>query len=255
MSDICQTRYPDALRVARPLPGIAPLAPDGWIETDEAYGAQMARRETLIKDQRDQVLAYSDESLDARVEVLALALELLRTRAGYSVSQRSVSSPDGRIVDLSGEPLETLGQLIQEDICILEKPAGGSEHVLSAACLCFPASWMLSEKIARPMVAIHEPVDEYDDLIARRVQRLFDGVQVGRPLWRFNQLWYLDAELHQPRSAFARSEDVTDRQRNFLRMEKQSLVRLPKTRAVVFSIHTFVLKRENVPEDIAISRA
>ncbi|WP_428983608.1 heme-dependent oxidative N-demethylase subunit alpha family protein [Psychrosphaera aquimarina] len=48
---------------------------------------------------------------------------------------------------------------------------------------------------------MHDTVAEYDDTIARRVQRLFDGVQVGRPLWRYNRLWYDNPELFQPRSA------------------------------------------------------
>ena len=140
----------------------------------------------------------------------------------------------GVIVSLDRDaPLLTLGRLVQEDICLLEKR--GEEHVLTGAVLCFPANWRLAEKINRPLLGIHAPVPEYDENIARRVQRLFDGVRVGRPLWRFNKLSYSDADLHQP---YKKTDgDVTP----FIRSERQCILRLPRTDAVVFSIHTFVV--------------
>ena len=107
--------------------------------------------------------------------------------AGYVISAKEVRRPDGVRVPLDrADPMATLGHLVQEDLCLMEKR--GQQHVLTAAVLCFPASWRLADKIGRPLTAIHAPVAEYDDALARRVQRLFDGVQPGRPLWRFNAL-------------------------------------------------------------------
>jgi hypothetical protein len=117
----------------------------------------------------------------------------------------------------------------------------GDEHVLTGAVLCFPASWTLAEKFMKPLVRIHKPVDSYDANIAKRVQRLFDGVRVGRPVWRFNALHYADAELFHPRTEDAPREDDYEEQR-FLRSEKQVIMRLPETDAVVFAIHTFVVE-------------
>ena len=141
-------------------------------------------------------------------------------------------------------PLATLGRLAQEDFCILQKH--GDEHVLTGAVLCFPASWMLSEKFMRPLIGIHEPVDSYDTGIAARVQRLFDGVQVGRPMWRFNALWYAVPDLHHPRSIHNRRKRRTSENAPYLRSERQCILRLPQTRAVIFSIHTYVLARASV---------
>jgi len=78
------------------------------------------------------------------------------------------------------------------------------------------------------------------------VQRLFNGVQPGRPLWRFNALWYDDPTLHQPRSIHARRDHPKDGKGDFLRSERQCILRLPQTNAVVFSIHTHVLARADV---------
>ena len=95
------------------------------------------------------------------------------------------------------QPLLTLGRLFQEDFCILEQT--GPEHALTAAILCFPASWTLSQKLGRPMTEIHIPVESYTPDIARRVQRLFDAIRPDQPLWRANSLIYDDPTLHQPR--------------------------------------------------------
>jgi hypothetical protein len=75
------------------------------------------------------------------------------------------------------------------------------------------------------------------------VQRLFDGIRSGRPLWRFNALNYADPTLHQPRSESDRRPERHDDTAAYLRSERQSLWRLPRTQAVVFGIHTFVVKR------------
>ena len=36
--------------------------------------------------------------------------------------------PDGVLVPLDGPPLITAGRLVQEDLCLLEKPDGEAEH-------------------------------------------------------------------------------------------------------------------------------
>jgi Protein of unknown function (DUF3445). len=53
----------------------------------------------------------------------------------------------------------------------------------------------------------------------------------------FNRLAYGDADLHQP----ARKDQGLVRR--YERAERQCVVRMPRTRAVVFSIHTHVVRR------------
>ncbi len=237
---VLQTKIPYDVSPKR-LPGIAPLVPaDGWIIRDEAFAGQMALRDQLIGDQRSAV--WSDTGADpaAKAEVLQMVLATVADRAGYHVSDHEVTRPDGVVVALQGDPLITAARLIQEDLLIHEKH--GDEHVLTAAVLCFPASWTLAEKIGKPLSRIHWRVDDYDPNIAKRVQRLFDGIQPGRPLWRFNRLRYPKPDLFLPRSEHApRSSDEDFETGPYVRSEHQALVRLPKSRAVVFAIHTFVV--------------
>lgn len=235
---------------SRALPGIQPAQQDEWLLIDDAFAQQAAYRDSLIGHRRDIVLAMEDGARLAAVELLEYALDIVARKPdlGYRVEGGLVTRPDGQSLRIDrADPLGTLGRLVQQDLCILEKQ--GDEHVLTGAVLCFPASWSLAEKFQRPLTRIHDPVPDYDDQIARRVQRLFDGVQVGRPLWRFNKLWYLHPDLHQPRSRIGHPrEKPEDDGPSFFRSEKQVIFRLPKTQAVVFSIHTFVLPDGVAPE-------
>lgn len=237
---ILQSRLPFAPwmdpRTAR-LPGILPVEGDDWQRVDDAFAAQMAERDRLVAEKPDLVAGMLDSAAPAAAELLADVLDHLRRTTGYVVGPGAVRRPDGVTVALDGPVMAVLARLVQEDLCLMEK--AGEEHVLTAAALCFPASWWLSEKLGRPLLGIHVPVPSYDDDVARRVQRLFDAIRPGQMLWRANALVYRDPTLHQPRRE---ADPRTDRRGgSYVRSERQVLRRLPVSRAVVFSIHTWVV--------------
>lgn len=241
MVEILQRSIPYDVFPERPLPGVQPLAPDDWLLVDDAYAPQMARRARLLDRQRNDVVFLGTGAQDAAAELLDTVLDTLKQcfQGVFEVRKDAVERPDGIMVPLGrSDPMGTLGHLVQEDLCILQKR--GDEHVLTGAVLCFPASWRLSEKAGRPLIEIHNPVDSYDAGMARRVQRLFDGVRAGKPMWRFNALWYDDPELHQPTSRGLSPRGPATSL--YLRSERQCIFRLPESRAVVFSIHSFVVK-------------
>ena len=227
MGEILQKHLPNPpwmLPQTRRLPGIAPIEPGDWLRVDDAYATQMAERVRLVGANTAAVYASVDGSYAACREVLRVILHEISTAEGYVVSEANVVCPDGRKVALDWDhPLLCAGMLVQEDLCVLQKR--GAEYDLTAAILCFPASWTLAEKIDRPMTAIHEPVHEYTDDIAKRVARMFDAIHPDRPLWRANALRYADATLFQPRSMMARRIKPTDAA-GFIRSERQSLLRL-----------------------------
>lgn len=249
---ILQSRLPFAPwmdpRTAR-LPGILPIEGADWLRVDDAYAAQMAERDRLIALHPEVVHGMLEPARPAAEELYATVLDWLAGQAGFRVGAASVRRPDGVEVALDpAMPLKTLGRLVQEDLCLMERRGG--EHVLTGAILCFPASWSLDEKLGRPLLGIHVPVASYDPEIARRVQRLFDAIRPDQPLWRMNALIYRDPTLHQPKRE---GTPRTDRRGgSYVRAERQCLLRLPQTRAVVFSIHSYVVDIATLsPEDRA----
>jgi dimethylamine monooxygenase subunit A len=191
----------------------------------------------------DLVHALLPRAEPAAAELYAAVLARLAGVPGYEVGAESVTRPDGVVVPLDeGKPLLTLGRLVQEDLCLLE--AEGDEHILSGAILCFPASWTLAQKIGRPLSTIHVPVPVYDEGITRRVQRMFDAIRPAQPLWRANALLYDDPTLFQPRLEGQQRRRPVEK--TYLRSERQCLLRLPQSNAVVFTIHTFVVRRSTL---------
>lgn len=224
---------PDAVFAAalRPMPGMQPGPEAIWVAPDAAFAGQMRVRDALVRDRPGQVMAQMPGAAAGLAELLEVSLEHLADVPGYVLRDRGVRRPDGVEVALAEDPLRVLARLVQEDLCLLLPGKGG--HVLAAASLCFPAGWRLSDKIGRALPAVHAPVPGYDAGIAARVQRLFDGVQAGRPMWRANLHGYVDPRLFQPVK--------TGPGLDFARAERQGVTRLARTGAVVFSIRSHVV--------------
>ena len=205
-------------RLARK-PGTMPLDPADWLETGADTAAQMAYRGVLIETAREVVLAGLPESEEAQAELRETV-----------VAHTDVAVPD------DPSPLGQVGRMVQEDFCLLQQRADEEEYRLTAAILCFPSRWSLAEKLGHPLTHIHGPVPDYTDDLARRVNRLFEGVRVGRPLWRANWTVHPTDELHQPSGEWRQAEDGP----LHIRVERQTFLRLPRSKAVVFGIRTYV---------------
>ncbi len=183
----------------------------------------------------------------------------------------------GERFDLAGplHPLDLAGRLVQEDLCLMQAPGRGEAadagapagaeqaaaaaaeaeagaeagadagaYRLTAASLCFPTRWALAEKLGRPMAAIHAPVPFYAEKLARPVDRFFARMKPERPVWRLNWSLTDDPELFQP-SGHSRPDLATDitpdnaGARLFLRVERQTLRRLPRSGAICFGIRVY----------------
>lgn len=253
MTPILQDRLPELVWMAPAsarLPGIQPVAGEDWLRRDEAFAPQMALRDRLIADRPGAVHALLPRARAAAGELYDMILTRLAADPGYAAVPGGLRRPDGVAVPLdAGAPLRTLGRLVQPDLCLLQPGPTGGEAVLTGAILCFPAGWRLDQKIGRPMTAIHGPVPDYDPDLAARVQRMLDAIRPGRPLWRGNALIYDDPDLHQPRA-----EGVPrppPRRGDYVRSEYQVLMRLPRTGAVAFLIHTRVVRMAALPAEAA----
>ncbi len=235
-------------------PGLFPLDPAEWMQIDALYPEQIARRDRLLAEERAAVFAETPGSEAAQAELLELLAGHLAGRPGFAREGRRMRRPDGREVELdSDRPLAVAGRLVQEDLCLLQlppDPAPEAEYLLSAASLCFPSRWLLGEKIGRPLTPIHAPVPDYDADLARRVNRVFAALPVERPVWRAN--WSA-----APTGALRLLPDPVLRRREaaqgpfWLRVERQTLRRLPQTRAVVFGIRVHARPFASLAPEIA----
>jgi hypothetical protein len=236
----------------RRLPGIQPVQGRDWLRVDEAYAGQMALRDRLIAGQPQIVHSLLPDARAAADELYRMVLDWLAAEPGFALTRTHATRPDGVTVALDpDQPLVTLGRLVQQDLCLMQ--SNGAEYDLTGAILCFPASWTLAQKIGRPMTGIHQPVEIYDAALASRVHRLLTAIRPEQPLWRMNFFTYDDFMLHHPRVEGDWRRQPTGK--SYVRCERQTLVRLPKTQAVLFAIHTIVVDANQIsPEDYAALR-
>jgi hypothetical protein len=235
-----------------------------WFELDRLYPAEMAERRRLLETAHADVFAATPESDAARQEALALVTAALTTHRPHWFSS------DGLMLrnHLTGEtwrpgsidPLELAGRLVQEDLCLIQP--GDDGPVFTAAVLCFPSRWRLLDKIGKPLAAVHQPVPFYADRLARPVDRFMRHLKPGHIASRLNWSLLDDPALFQPGGKWRidGTSDVTRQnagQRVFLRVERQTLRRLPSSGAVLFGIrvHVYPLDRVIDGRDRAASLA
>lgn len=223
------------------LPGVVPLDEADWIVAPEDTAAQLAYREQLLGEQPDAVVALLPEAQAAADELLTLVLDALSRHSDWQVKANEVQRPGGTIVALEhSAPLLSLGRLVSEDLCLMTRTVDEDVYRLSAGVLCFPAGWSLAEKLGQTMDAIHGPVPHYDLAVSRRTDKLMTAIRVGRPLLRYNWGIWDDPELHAPPAAEGIWNNRGLGDPAYYRTERQTLLRLPDSRAIVFGIRTTV---------------
>lgn len=246
--------------------GLNALDPADWLWPDELCETEIAQREALLGRRPDEVLALLPEAEEAARELLGLVAAFLlehhpdRFRRDDGAGQAAIVGPGGHRVDLADpNPLRAAGRLVQEDLCLLQSPRddGASTYRLTGAALCFPAHWRLRDKLGRPLGAIHDPVPGFAERLGAPVDRLFATLAPGRPVWRANWSVVEDATLHHPHPRPPVPDLTAENagEKLWLRVERQTLRRLPATRAVVFTIRTLVRPLGEIIADPATSGA
>ena len=233
---------PGAFRLAL---GLTAAAECDWLELDSDYAGQVALRRRLVAERRAEVLGAipGSEAPIAELRDTLVAHLLAHHADHFARDGDTLHAPDGTAHDLRADALTTIAHLVQEDFCLLSTAAG--TPVLIAATLCFPSRWRLSEKLGRPLAAIHDPVPGYADTLARPVDRFLSAIAEGRIAQRLNWSILDDPALFQPTGHGRADLDATITPANalarlFLRVERQTFRRLPRTGVVVFGIRTHV---------------
>jgi hypothetical protein len=223
--------------------GLKPLDLADWIDADDRLTADLAEKERLAATHWDEVFAAEPGTEAAQAEVLALLVAHLPARFPNLYSREGGDMlVAGHRVPLDGMPaLWTAAQLVQDDLVLMRR--GETGWRLAAASLSFPSSWRLADKFGRPIHEVHAPVPDFggNTRNAELIARMFDNMRPEMPMIRWNWSVYGDAQLfhphHSPARRFgegARAEHV------FLRVERQTLRRLPQSGDIVFTIRIII---------------
>lgn len=232
--------------------GLKPLEPANWIEVDDHLLPYLAEKRRLYGEIPERVFVEEDGTRDAQREVLDLLGAYLperfphthrRTDAGIEVVD--ATNQPALPSSLTDAPLVAASLLVQEDLILMRRDDSGWR--LAAGSLCFPSSWSLTEKFGKPLQQIHEPVPGFGPGTrpAALINRMFDGLQ-GQAVERFNWSIQADNALYHPLSNIERIDRATNRPTRFpggdvkahafIRVERQTLRKLPSSRDILFTI-------------------
>ena len=220
-----------------------------WLPLNDLFDNQFARAEQiclkmrLLAKHHQDVFSAMPNTNAAGDEVLAMVRQHLTTYHNGSI-HNDYSALSG--ADL--HPLDMAARLVPEDLLLLTPFADAvADNVtavkwrLVAAALCFPAHWVLAEKMGKPLAAIHDPVPHYNERLAGPVEQFFNKMTVGPISARTNWSLQIGTELFTPhRSEKQAAAGDLDNNQLCLRLENQTLRKLPQTGFVLFTIRTHI---------------
>lgn len=160
-----------------------------------------------------------------------------------------------------------LGKQWEPDFLLLRPDNAGFRLV--AACVCFPSSWALAEKMGLPVDEIHGVVPRLNPELGSKIQAFLAAMRPGSDWERVN--WGLAAtpelNLH-PARRLPRLNEEASLASTWFRLERQALRALPRSGGILFGLRiqvwplcdlvssspaaqTFRQLLETMPEEIA----
>ena len=214
--------------------GLRPIPPADWLEGGEADPA--ARKDPLFAAHRGLVWAEAEGSRPGQAEVLGMVEAALGPAA-----------PPAEL-----PPLYAAARRTPDDLCLMEKRDG--QWRLTALSLSAGSFFTAEEVVGRSLAELHAPVTGFGERFLVRVQRIFDGLRPDLVLERRNWTVLNSDALHTPASApiRARIGEVDPVQAGAalnLRVERQTLRRLPRTGGTLFTIRVWLAPLDSLRKD------
>ncbi|KJK80790.1 hypothetical protein H634G_03939 [Metarhizium anisopliae BRIP 53293] len=228
--------------------------PSRLITIDRDYLDRVTLRRSLIDEKGHAVHGYLPRGKESVAELYTY---LLRDYLPARYPTMFRIGPDGTVFEntVTGRTfpiqppedadaaLRTLGETVEEDLFLLQETPSG--HLCVAFMCCFPSGFDPSEKFGNLLKDIHAPVPSYSK-IGASMERFFSKLQVGKSVKRLNWSVQTNNDLYtlgnhiKDDAAEVVSEDSIDVNQTYLRVELQTLTRLPRTQAVLFSFKTYL---------------
>ena len=203
-----------------------------WLQIDDG------REKDLLEKKKGPVGIHLPGSETA-------SLTLLKT-IEYWLIERAISLP---AIDDSLHPIDQCGRLIQEDVCLMERIS--DSWLLTAGSVCFPTHWDPTSKLGLSLDDIHSPVPRYDaDLLPRPsnfMDRISDEMLVARTGWSLTACGELPLD---------RDHKIvqSDPSKLIVRVERQTLRKVPNSKAIAFTIRIHRWPLEVIKNDFALAK-
>jgi dimethylamine monooxygenase subunit A len=229
---------------------------------DKHYLPEIALKRNLLETDHGYYYRSNAGTEPAQWDVVEKVLtDLVRFKPEYfSLSQNgndwfwqnnktkeSLNFVFGKKETLPFEPLDWVGRQVQEDLVILSNDGTAS---IVAGQLCFPNGWCLDDKFNQPFLTIHAPAPKMVEPTMQTAQKLMEKIIATRPVWRcswnFKTSGQIDLSSKYTKQyneellqIFPTLTPENIGSKIFIRIERQTISRLPKSNCILFGIHMY----------------
>lgn len=224
---------------------------------DKTYKERIALRRQLIQDEGENVLALNEKAYSAVFEIyewlihtyLPRRFPTVFTLTPIGLRNKVTSETLPLTAPSAAEALRILGGHVDDEFLFLvpsSNPADEGKYRLEAFITCFPSGFNTRRKLGLLLRDIHTPVPGYSEKLEKSMDRFFASLPVGKIVKRFNWSITTNRDLFNLSGNHATEEEVAtkkdedfDIDQTVLRCERQTLHRLPKTKALIFGFKTY----------------
>jgi len=163
---------------------------------------------------------------------------------------------------LKEDPMQIAARFIQDDLAIMIEKEDGQYYLLAGAIL-LAGFWRLEDKFKMPLSEIHTSGDvpQFKEKLEKGMMNFFRRLKPEAPMLRNNYFIQVDDDLAWSYSIgdedgggvnWNTSEKNRAIQHHHFRSERQSLRRLPRSGAVVFTIRTYFHPVTEICEELYV---
>lgn len=221
-----------------------------WLDMDKYYWHYIAEKERIYHEYGKDNIDWLPESDDSCLELMELVTQHMLKRypllftsedGGFHVKNELT----GELLDMSRplkeHPLIYVSKMAKEDFYIVQK-RDDDQHYLVAAAVPFPGgSFGINYKIGRSLDVIHTEVPYYESKLKKSMERWFSKMTAADPVERAS--WYISwdhkllcSNVYQLKAGETVDPSILPDEFN-VRVERQTLRRLPKSGAIIFTNH------------------
>ena len=204
-------------------PGLRRIEPVNWLLPDTEADIALEAKAKLFAERPNETFVALAGSEPGQKEACSLVEQAL-----------------GQVCSPTSEPgLLAASRLVSDDLCLMERQ--GEHWVLRAASLAAPTHFSLADTLGKSLENLHQPVPDGTPALAGKISKMFDQVPPGAVFERFNWTIQLGNTRFMPDAAPMRAQALLTAPEQaskvlHLRVERQTILRLPKTLGVLFCI-------------------
>lgn len=230
-----------------------------WLDMDKYYCHYIEEKKRIWHKYGRENIDWLPEAYDSCFELMEMVTSHMLERYPLLFTLLQDKKLQGRVVrneltkeildmsmPLKEHPLMYVTKMAKEDFYVVQKNPEDGMHYLVAAAVPFPGGLFgICDKLGKHLDIIHEEVPYYQEKLKKLMERWFERLDEYSPVERAS--WYITWDhklkvnnIYQLPKFVPNLESSmrsTDPKEFNVRVERQTLRRLPKSRAIIFTNH------------------